>query len=305
MFVLVVLLAGILTQFACGWRDLVDVQTSESSTVVRVGVVSSLSVDEDGECGLDQVIATSRDLHALKKRTAYLNTFVEFVVAKFKKINFQKLNLSAAYLDDALIKTVKYEQGRCFGTAVDSLCKGTPDDFDAILRRLDEKRYNPEGTRRINELKTLKNLRPFIGLDSLFRVDWRLENAELPLDAKHPIILSGRQALTRLIVLDTQKNAGHVSPSYTLMQTRQRFWLIHGVSSVKHYIAECASCCLYKAKLIRQLMADLHACRLTACNKPFKYCELDYLGPVRYRQNRNGCKAWGLLFTSNWQRVST
>ena len=47
--------------------------------------------------------------------------FVEFVVAKFKKENFQKLDLNAAYLNHALIKTVKYVQGRYFGTAVDSL----------------------------------------------------------------------------------------------------------------------------------------------------------------------------------------
>ena len=58
----------------------------------------------------------------------------------------------------------------------------------------------------------------------------------------------------------------------------------------------CASCCLYKAKPIRHLMSDLPVCKLAACNKPLKYCGLEYLGPVRYRQNRNECKAWGLLF---------
>ena len=214
--------------------------------------------------------------------------FMEFVVAKLKKINFQKPDLNAAYLDHALIKTVKYVQGRCLGTAVDSLHKGTPDEFDAILRRLNEKRCDPESTRRINKLKMLKNLRPCIGLDSLFCADWRLENAELPTDAKHPLILPGRHAL---IVLDADKNVGHAGPSYTLMKTSQHFWLIHGVSRVKHYIVECASCCLYKAKPIRQLMADFSACRLTACNKLIKYCRLDYLGPVCYRQNCNECKA--------------
>ena len=94
---------------------------------------------------------------------------MEFVVAKFKKLNFQKPDLNAAYLDHALIKTVKYVQGRCFGAAVNSLRKGTPDNFDAVLRLLNEKRRNPESTIRINELKMLKNLRPCVGLDSLFR----------------------------------------------------------------------------------------------------------------------------------------
>ena len=185
--------------------------------------MSSLSVEEDGECGLNQVIATSRDLYALKKRIAYLVAFLEFVVAKFQKLNFQKPDSNAASLDHAHIKTVKYVQGRCFGAAVDSLRKGTPDDFDAILRRLDEKRCDPESTRRITELKTLKSLRPCVGLDSLIRVDGRLENVELPIDAKHPIILPGRYALTHLIVLDAHENTGHAGPSYTLVKTHQRF----------------------------------------------------------------------------------
>jgi len=44
-------------------------------------------------------------------------------------------------------------------------------------------------------------------------------------------------------------------------------------------------------------MADLPSCRLTVCHKPFKYCGVDYLGPLIYRQSRIVCKAWGLLFT--------
>ena len=44
-------------------------------------------------------------------------------------------------------------------------------------------------------------------------------------------------------------------------------------------------------------MADLPACRVTATNKSFKYCGVDYFGPYFYRQNRSNCKCWGLLFT--------
>ena len=73
----------------------------------------------------------------------------------------------------------------------------------------------------------------------------------LPTDTKHPIILPGRNALTRLIVLFEHSSAGHAGPSYTLMKTCQRFWIIHGVSSVKHFISECGKCALRKAKPIR------------------------------------------------------
>ena len=42
-------------------------------------------------------------------------------------------------------------------------------------------------------------------------------------------------------------------------------------------------------------MADLPACRVTDCNKPFKFCGVDYFGPNIYRQGRSDCNAWGLL----------
>ena len=151
--------------------------------------------------------------------------------------------------------------------------------------------------RRISELRTLRNLRPCVDDDSMLRVDGRLENAELPVETKHPLILPSKHPLTRLIVLHEHEKAKHAGPSYTLMKTRQRYWIIHGISSVKGILSECSKCLRRKATPIRQLMADLPACRVTATNKPFKICGVDYCGPFTFRQNRSVCKAWGLLFT--------
>ena len=128
-------------------------------------------------------------------------------------------------------------------------------------------------------------------------MEGRLDNASLPVDTKHPIILPGRHALTRLVVLNEHADAGHAGPLYTLMLTRQRFWIIHGISSVKRYSTACGKCALDKAKPVRQLMSDLPSFRVTAVNKPFKFCGTDYFGPFLYKQNRNLCKAWGILFT--------
>ena len=131
----------------------------------------------------------------------------------------------------------------------------------------------------------------------MLRVEGRLENAELPIDTKHLFILPSRRALTCLIILNEHSQAGHAGPAYTLMLSRQCFWIIFGIGSVKHYIAECGECALRKAKPIRQLMADLPSFRVTIANKPFQICGTDFLGPILYRQNRSECKAWGLLFT--------
>ena len=128
----------------------------------------------------------------------------------------------------------------------------------------------------------------------MLRVECRLENADLPTDTKHPLIPPSIHILTRLIILDEHAKAGHASPCYTLMRTRQRFWIAYGISSVKRYLTEWVTCAMRKATPIRQLMADLPTCRVTVTNKPIKYCSVDYLGLYIYRQNLSNCTCRGL-----------
>ena len=130
----------------------------------------------------------------------------------------------------------------------------------------------------------------------MLRIDGRLENAELPLGTRHPPILPSKHALTRLIVLYEHVWAGHTGPSYTLMRTRQQFWIIHGISSVQSILSKCSKCARRKATPICQLIADLPACSVTDTYNPFKFCGIDYFGPYTYRKNRSDRKAWGVLF---------
>ena len=115
------------------------------------------------------------------------------------------------------------------------LKKESPDAFNSILKRSSDRATSAEEMDRIFELKSLRNLRLCVDANSMLRIDGRLENAELPLDTRHLLILPRKHALTRLIVLYQHVEAGHAGPSYTLMRTRQQFWIIHGISSVKSF----------------------------------------------------------------------
>ena len=209
--------------------------------------------------------------------------------------------LNAKKLDEAFIDIIRYVQQNRFRAAIDLLKNESPDTFESILKKLSAKTTGTEEMRRLAELKSLRNLRPCVDDELILRIDGRLENAELPVDAKHPIILPNRHTLTRLIVLNKHAESGHAGPSYTLVKTR--FWIIFGISSVKSILSECNKCARREATPIRQFMADLPACRVTACNKPFKFCGVDYFGPYIYRQGRSDCKAWGLLFTCKCMRA--
>ena len=150
--------------------------------------------------------------------------------------------------------------------------------------------------RKLSELKTLRNLRHCLDSESMFRVEGRLLNSELQTGTRQPFIIPSRHALTRLIVLYKHVQAGHAGPAYTLMQTRQQFWIIFGNGSVKHPLSDCAKCALRKAKLVRQLFSDLPSFCVTKANKPFQTCGIDFLGPLLYRHGRSECKSWSLLF---------
>ena len=172
-------------------------------------------------------------------------------------LTFIKPMLNADMLEDALTDIITYVQSRCFGAAVRILKRDSADGFDAILKRINQNANNAADMKRVSELKTLQNVRPCVGTDSIFRVEGRLENAEFPLDCKHPIILPGSHALTHQIVLHEHVLTGHAGPSCTLVKVRQRFWIIYGVSNVKRFLSECSRCARRNV---------VPACRVTASN---------------------------------------
>ena len=160
-----------------------DARPPEHSVVVSRTLVSSVDLSSGDAALLDRLIKASPSLYTLKKRCAYLAAFSEFVVAKAKEVAFQKPVLNAGYLDKAFVNIVKYVQSQRFGAAIELLSKESPDEFESILKRLGSKTNDPDSKCRLNELKTLRNLRPCVDLDNCLRIEGRLENADLPLDS--------------------------------------------------------------------------------------------------------------------------
>ena len=192
----------------------VEPRPSDQSVTVRAVTLNENQLVNHELRGLDQLVESSPDLYTLKKRTAYLTAFKEYFIAvKVKKKEFARPVLNASYLYKAFVRLLRYVQNECFGSAVEFLKENSPDEFDTLLRKLSAKTNNVIEMHFLNELKTLRKLRPCIGPDLILRVEGRLDDASLPVDTKHPIILPGRHALTRLIVLNEHADAGHAGPS--------------------------------------------------------------------------------------------
>lgn len=136
----------------------------------------------------------------------------------------------------------------------------------------------------------LSSLSPFLDNDGLLRVGGRLNNSDLPFDAKHPILISGKHHLTRLIFLDAHKKLLHAGPQLLLATVRRSYWATSGMTTAKVITRNCITCFKLKPASFNPIMADLPQRRVNISN-PFHTTGVDYAGPfiIKDRKGR-GCK---------------
>ena len=74
----------------------------------------------------------------------------------------------------------------------------------------------------------------------LWRCGGRLQNADLPYSAKHPILLNRKHHLTVLVIQDAHRRVHHNGVRETLTEVRSKFWIIGGRSLVRAVIHGCS-----------------------------------------------------------------
>ena len=152
------------------WQEKVEVHPPEFPSVSVCRGKKSFSGDDID--ALDRLIETSPDLYTVKKRFGCLLAFVKFFVARSKGLSFCKPNTNATFLDRGFVKAIACVQKRHFGDVIEPLREGSPDDFEAVLKRIGA--GSNGNTRHVHELNTLRNLRSCVGSDLLLRVVRRL-----------------------------------------------------------------------------------------------------------------------------------
>jgi len=143
---------------------------------------------------------------------------------------------------------------------------------------------------------SLRKLRPIL-VKGILRVGGRLQYSALSEEEKHPFILPKRHHVTKLIVQHYHELVGHSGTQHVLGATSEKFWILHGNSTVRHYLKECRKCRLWKVQVNQQLMAPLPKCRVTPGNSPFAGTGVDYVGPMLLNIGRSHVKRYGCIFT--------
>ena len=142
----------------------------------------------------------------------------------------------------------------------------------------------------------LISLRPFLDEKGILRVGGRIGQSILPYDAKHPVILNPKSALTKLIVKQKHAECRHAGTNYVLAILRQDYWIVKGRELVKKVRSECEDCKRAWVKPMTQVMCELPSMRVVPC-APFEKISLDIFGPIDVKEGRSRKgKRYGTIF---------
>ena len=172
-----------------------------------------------------------------------------------------------------------------------------------FLEHNTQRRHFADVHRDVLQRHVTNGLQKQLGLktddDGLLRCHGRLVHANLPLDAKHPILLPRTSHFTRLVIRDTHDKLFHGGVSHTLANVRLRYWIPQGRAAVRQVLRSYTLCKRYDGRPFSlPPMPPLPPQRILQSD-PFRFVGIDYLGPLLIREDRTSppVKMWVALFT--------
>ncbi len=122
-------------------------------------------------------------------------------------------------------------------------------------------------------------LHPVLDAYGLIRVGGRTEHSSLPYSRRHPMILPGSHALTKLIIQTEHLRLLHAGPTLVAAMLSYRFHILGSRRTIRSVTRACVVCRRVSAKPKPQMLGQLPADRLKP-GSVFERTGVDYAGPV-------------------------
>ena len=164
-----------------------------------------------------------------------------------------------------------------------------------------EKMWIQDAQKMLKESANFEKTRVHLGIiekNGLLVCQGRLENSDLDLESKYPVILPKEHKLAQLIVLDCHEKVHHLKVRATLAELRSRFWIPRGRQFVKKILKPCFRCRYLEGKSFNApATAALPDFRVTEA-PPFSTTGVDFAGPL-FVKAKNGemVKSYICLFS--------
>lgn len=134
-------------------------------------------------------------------------------------------------------------------------------------------------------------------VDGVLRVEGRLSKAALPMESKHPIILSKDLHISTPLLRNIHQEVGHSGRNRMLSKLREKYWITGVSTAIRRIIRKCIICRRLNATPVYQQMADLPKERLRPDEPPFTCVGVDYYRPFEVKSRRSTVKRYGVIFT--------
>lgn len=131
----------------------------------------------------------------------------------------------------------------------------------------------------------IATLTPYLDREGLIRVGGRINNATIPYEQKHPVIIPASTDLAKLIIQDAHISTLHGGITTTIAYIRKKYWIPQLKKSARAAIRRCTTCTRFNAETAVQLMGQLPKERVTP-SRPFAHTGIDYAGPIDVRTSK-------------------
>ena len=124
----------------------------------------------------------------------------------------------------------------------------------------------------------------------ILRCRGRLENADLEMEGKFPIILPRKHRFTELLVRKMHAKVGHEGLRVTLAEVRSKYWITKGRQFVKKVIKPCVVCKKLEGRAYKAPpMAPLPSFRVQAA-PPCSKVGVDFAGPLYVKDQKGSMR---------------
>lgn len=154
--------------------------------------------------------------------------------------------------------------------------------------------------RQIDRSSNIAQLMPYLDSEGVMRLYGRTDLADakyLTEDARRPILLPKVHRITELLVRRQHAQMAHQLEDATICAIRQRFWIPHLRTLVRHVKSSCLICKIRAARPKPPVEGQLPVDRLTPYSPPFTYTGVDLFGPINVTIGRRHEKRWIAIFT--------
>ncbi|XP_066256304.1 uncharacterized protein [Euwallacea similis] len=211
----------------------------------------------------DHLFERYSDFNRFIRITACVLRFILNCRSRSLKRDVVSGSLSSLELNDATKTLVRIAQRDSF-----------PDEYDRLT-----------GGIALSPKSKLLSLSPFVDREGVMRVGGRLRNSPYHFDKKHPMLLSPKHRLSRMLCEYEHKRLMHAGPQLLLSSIREKFWIVASRNLIRATVRNCTACSRFNPQCLAPIMGDLPQERLTV-GRVFSVVGVDYMGPLHIRDKK-------------------